>query len=175
MYRIGINYNKNQIKITELEQKNETNRTNYRMHFSAFRNYCSSDIQRGMGMKLLEKGFLKEIVVITTKLPKSGGFGSIASGKNNGCKVFIPSHVLKQLEVAETYLCQLVWNTPSQQDSCPYQAISAKKIDEKLIELSDVQMANYEKLLADLIERVKQGTTTVWDGEILEILFRENG
>tara|TARA_X000001036_G_C20655414_1_gene796732 strand:- start:1311 stop:1679 length:369 start_codon:yes stop_codon:yes gene_type:complete len=120
------------------------------------------------------QGFYKEIVVVTTKLPKSGGFGSIASGENIGCKVFIPSHVLKTLEVAETYLCQLVWNTPSQRDGCPYQAISAKQLDEKLIELSDVQIASYEKLTADLIERVKSGNTTVWDGEILEILFREN-
>jgi len=121
-----------------------------------------------------EKGFYKEIVVITTKLPRSGGFGSIASGKNSGCKVFIPSHVVKKLEVAETYLCKLVWNTPAQQEGCPYQAISAKQLDEKLIELTDVQIANYQSLTSELIERVKNGTTTVWDGEILEILFREN-
>ena len=128
-----------------------------------------------MGMKLNENGFLKEIVVVTTKLPRSGGFGSVASGKNHGCKVFIPSHVVKKLEVAETYLCKLVWNTPDQQAGCPYQAIHAKKLDEKLIELTDVQIASYEKLTTELIERVKNGTTTVWDGEILEILFRENG
>ena len=116
----------------------------------------------------------KEFITVFDTLPRGGAFASVASGEHSGTKVFMPSKVSKDVEVAQTYLATLVWNDPRQQEDCPYMAIKIKKLDSKLIELSTGQLANFEKLIHDLIERVKSGMTTLHDGEIIEILMREN-
>ena len=114
---------------------------------------------------------MKAFIVVIDVLPKGGGFASITFGENKGNKVFIPSKTSKDIKVGENFLADVVWNNPKDFASCPYLAFKMKKLDDKLIDLSEVQIADLDKLTADLIERVKQGLTTVEDGEIIEIIM----